>query len=301
MLCRKSLRTLLASLLFATLCTAASAQSILPKPTDLPPARFAKVFGENIRYYEAGTGSTLVLVHGFGSQALFDWGRVIKPLALHHHVVAIDEIGWGGSDKPAIDYSIQTFADFLGEFLRVKHIDHFALAGESLGGWIVSLYTIEALQPKDVYQQGFPKPSQLILEDAAGHRAIRSKGAPQVPGTLAEAAGIGFIFYDKSLVTPDLVRQNFMIKLTANDGNTQRSLRTNMKLDEETVGDRVQAINIPTLIVWGGNDAVVPLEDGKDYAAKIPGAKLVIVPECGHAPSLEKPKEFLAAVASFLR
>ena len=63
---------------------------------------------------------------------------------------------------------------------------------------------------------------------------------------------------------------------------------------------RLGAITIPTLVVWGGNDELVPLELGRGYAAGIAGVKLVIVPECGHAPSVEKPKEFLAAALPFL-
>ena len=56
---------------------------------------------------------------------------MIKPLAQNHHVIAIDEVGFGHSDKPFIDYRIQTFVDFLGEFLRIKGVKHFALAGEA--------------------------------------------------------------------------------------------------------------------------------------------------------------------------
>jgi len=97
------------------------------------------------------------------------------------------------------------------------------------------------------------------------------------------------------------VRENFAIKLKANDGTTQRLLRANPKLESETVGDKLGGITIPTLVVWGGNDGVVPLADGKDYAAKIPNAKLVIVPECGHVASMEKPDDFLAAVIPFLK
>ena len=101
-------------------------------------------------------------------------------------------------------------------------------------------------------------------------------------------------------MTEEFIRQNFAIKLKANDGFTQRSLRGNAKLAEETVGDKLASITIPTLVVWGGNDMVVPLEDGRDFAAKIRGAKLVIVPECGHVPSTEKPAAFLDAVMPFL-
>ena len=69
----------------------------------------------------------------------------------------------------------------------------------------------------------------------------------------------------------------------------------------EIVSGKLDRIHVPALVVWGGNDELVPLADGRDYAAKIPGAKLVIIPECGHAPSIEKPHEFLAAVDAFMR
>lgn len=277
-------------------------EPLLVKPGVLPETKTALVFGQKIVYYDVGSGPTLVLVHGFGSQAMFDWGNVIMPLAKHHRVIAMDQIGFGQSDKPTIDYSIQTYVDFLGEFLRVMKVDRFALAGESLGGWIVAAYTIQALAPGNVGKYALAKPEKLILEDAAGHRAIGGPGVGvAIAGSLKEAAGVAAIFYDKSRVTEDFVRENFAVKLRANDGGTQRSLRGNAKLAGETVGDKLGGITIPTLVVWGGNDAVVPLADGQDYAAKIAGAKLVVVPECGHAASIEKPAEFVAAVEPFLR
>ena len=108
--------------------------SMLLAPSSLPPTKTVSVFSQKIVYYDVGTGPTIVLVHGFASQASVDWGRVIQPLAAHHRVIALDQIGFGESDKPFIDYDIQTFVDFLGEFLRVKHVDKFDLVGESLGG-----------------------------------------------------------------------------------------------------------------------------------------------------------------------
>jgi pimeloyl-ACP methyl ester carboxylesterase len=273
---------------------------LLPKPGTLPPQKTALVFGQKITYYDVGTGPVLVLVHGFQSEALFDWGNVILPLSKHHRVLALDEIGWGQSDKPAFDYSVQTFVDFLGEYLRVMHVTKFDLAGESLGGWVVGAYTIQALAPENTGKYAVPKPSRLILEDAAGHTATTSNVAP-VAGTLADANGIKFILYDKSRATPEFVREAWALKLKANDGNTQRSFRASTKNATLTIGDKLDKITIPTLVVWGGNDPVVPLADGKDYAAKIPNAKLVIIPECGHVGSMEKPAEFVAAAEGFLQ
>lgn len=276
-------------------------RSLFVGPGVLPPMKSVQVFSQKIVYYDVGSGPTVVLVHGFGSQASVDWGHVIQPLAAHHRVIALDQIGFGGSDKPYIDYDIQTFVDFLGEFLRTLRVEHFTLAGESLGGWVVAAYTIQALAPENAGKYAIPKPDKLILEDAAGHKAFHSDGPSPLMSSLKDGAGIASILYDKSLMTDDAIRENFAIKLKANDGTTQRLLRANMKLDGETVGDKVAAITIPTLVIWGGDDPIVPLADGKDYAAKIPGAKMVIVPECGHAPSIEQPAEFMAALQSFLK
>jgi triacylglycerol lipase len=298
------IRAIFLSSLFAVILTSAAAQtqpSLLMPESKLPPQKTALVFGQKIAYYEAGTGPTIVLVHGFASQARFDWGQVIVPLSEHHHVIALDQIGFGQSAKPQFDYSIQTFVDFLGEFLRVKQVKEFTLAGESLGGWISALYTIESLDPKNTGPYAIPAPKRLILEDAAGMAALPATGAPiPVTGTLADAHSVAIVFHDKSRVTEEFVRENFTMKLAANDGFTERSVFGNPKVASEVVKDRLTKITIPTLVVWGGSDEVVPLDAGKAYAAGIPGAKLAIIPECGHGPSIEKPKEFLAAVLPFI-
>jgi pimeloyl-ACP methyl ester carboxylesterase len=291
---------LLIVLLFCVL--SASAQQTSPLSVDphtLPQPKSVSVLRQRIVYYEAGAGPDLVLVHGFGSRASFDWGHVIPPLAKHYHVIALDQIGFGASDKPAVDYSIQTFVDFLGEFLRTLHVQHFALAGESLGGWIVTNYTLQALAPSNQGPYALPVPTRLILEDAAGHKALTGRVAVQ--GSFEEARGVAIAFYNKSLVTEEFVREVWAQKLAANDGQTERLFVGNPKLASETVGGKLQGITIPTLVIWGGNDELVPLADGQDYASKIPGAKLVVIPECGHAPSIEKPQEFLAAVETFLK
>lgn len=276
---------------------------LLTSDSKLPAKHSAIVFGQKIMYYDMGSGPVLVLVHGFGSEARFDWGNVLTPLAAHHRVIALDQIGFGASDKPFIDYSIQTYVDFLGEFLRTLRIHEFTLAGESLGGWISALYTIESLDAANTGPDALPKPKRLILEDAAGmsteHFGGRAMPIP-IAGTLADARGVAIVFHDKSRVTEDVVREAWEMKMKANDGFTDRSLWSNPKIATEGVKDRIGTITVPTLVVWGGHDELVPLEQGRAYAAGIPGAKLTIVPECGHAPSLEKPKEFLAIVVPFL-
>jgi len=145
----------------------------LAAPPALPAQKTIPVFGADIAYYELGSGPTLVLVHGYGSSAFGDWGQVMLPLAAHRHVVALDLLGFGNSDKPLINYGVQPWVDVLGEFLREKRISDFTLMGESLGGRIATVYSIEALKGMSPggADLALPKPSRLVLSDAAGRLA----------------------------------------------------------------------------------------------------------------------------------
>jgi triacylglycerol lipase len=268
--------------------------------SSLPAKRSVPVFGQKIAYYDTGTGPVVVLVHGFGSEARFDWGNVLLPLAKQHRVIALDQIGFGSSDKPLVDYSIQTYVDFLGEFLRTLNIRQFTLAGESLGGWISALYTIESLAPENTGAHALPRPQRLILEDAAGMVPLPFASPIPISGTLADAHGVAIVFHDKARVTEEFVRENWAMKLKANDGFTERSLWRNPKTAAEVVSGRLAKITVPTLVVWGGSDEIIPLAQGRAYTKGIPGAKLSIIRDCGHGPSIEKPAEFLAAVLPFI-
>jgi len=299
------------ALLLLSLCAlpvpeiAAQTPGSTPAPLLMPESRLpakvnVPVFGQKIVFYDIGSGPVVVLVHGFGSEARFDWGNVILPLAAHHRVIALDQIGFGGSDKPFVDYSVQTYVDFLGEFLRTIHVREFTLAGESLGGWISALYTIESLAPENTGPQALPKPRRLILEDAGGMSPLPSTLPIGIAGTLADAHGVAIVFHDKSRVTEEVVREAWAMKLKANDGFTERSFWGNPRTAKELVSGRLGKITVPTLVVWGGSDEIVPLAQGHAYAEGIPGARLAIIPECGHGPSIEKPAEFLAAVLPFI-
>jgi pimeloyl-ACP methyl ester carboxylesterase len=134
-----------------------------PPSTLMPPVRYVSVYGQKMAYYDLSNGPALVLIHGFGTSAAIDWAQVIRPLSQHFRVIAIDNIGFGLSDKPTINYTTQTFVDFIAEFLRELNITHFDLAGESMGGQIAALYAVESSDPA----AKIPKLERLILSDAA--------------------------------------------------------------------------------------------------------------------------------------
>jgi pimeloyl-ACP methyl ester carboxylesterase len=272
---------------------------------DLPPMRSVDLFGQAIKYYDVGSGPTIVLLHGLNSSAKNDWGACIKILSAHHRVLAPDQLGFGGSAKPVIDYGIQTWVDFLGEFLRTEKPGEFTLAGESLGGWIAAQYSIQSLgaagSPAASYP--LPPPSRLILVDAAGHRRLAEAIAAGGHNGLSLAGSkflLSAIFFDPARSTDEAARAQFAASMAKGDGWTFHSLVSNHGIVAESVDDQLGKITVPTLVIWGSEDHLIPLEDGRDFAARIPGARLVVVPETRHAPGIEKPDAVCAAIGQFL-
>ena len=279
--------------------------ALVPAPcaraADLPPMRSVDLFGQTIRYYDLGKGPTIVLLHGLGASASRDWGACISLLSAHHRVLAPDQLGFGDSAKPVIDYGIQTWVDFLGEFLRVEKPGDFTLAGESLGGWIAAQYAVQSLGPRKTSMPAYPLPApvRLVLVDAAGHRKLAEAIAAGGHNGLSLAGSkalLGAIFFDPARSTDEAARAMFAAGMSKGDAWTIHSLISNHGIVAECVDDQLGQITIPTLVIWGAEDHLIPLEDGKDYAAKIAGAKLVVVPQSGHAPGIEKPEIVCAAI-----
>lgn len=259
------------------------------------------IFGQSIHYWDVSTpdssGPAIVLLHGLGSRK-DDWARVIEPLSHKRRVIVPDQVGFGKSDKPLLDYKVQTYVDFLNEFLRQLKIDRATLVGESMGGWIAGLDAIEVaknphLVPVDT----------LILVDAAG---LPWEGASTVPSNLNPAtleemrALMKSLFYDTSWMSDDILRAIFTSKLSQHDGYTIHSLLAGFSQGSEMIGDRLGEIHVPTLVIWGRQDALLPLATAQKYAAGIAGAKLVTIDKCGHVPAAEQPQQFVTAVSDFL-
>src|SRR5690349_219768 len=259
-----------------------------------PADKTIAVFGQAIHYFDLGSGPVVVLVHGLGSRKE-DWLPVLEPLAQKYRLLVPDQIGFGKSEKPLLDYSVQTYVDFLNEFLRQLKVDKSSLVGESLGGWISALYATELgegahLIPID----------KLVLVDAAGLK--QDAPIPNLnPSSLAAMRGVmEAVFYDTSWVTEDALRKIFTDKLAVHDGYTVRSFLGNPTREKERLDDRLASIKVPTLVTWGKQDKLLPITSGERYAAGIAGARFVSFDKCGHVPPIEKTEEFLAAVTAFL-
>ncbi len=259
-----------------------------------PQDKTITVFGQAIHYFDMGSGPVVVLLHGLGSRK-DDWLPVLEPMAQKYRLLVPDQIGFGKSDKPLLDYSVQTYVDFLNEFLRQLKVEKASLVGESLGGWIAALYVAEIgggahLIPIE----------KLVLVDAGGMK--QDQPLPDLnPSSLAAMRGLmEAVFYDTSWLTEDALRKIFTDKLGVHDGYTVRSILSNPSRETQRMDGRLASIKVPTLVTWGKQDKLLPIAAGERYASGIAGAKLVSFDKCGHVPPIEKTEEFLAAVTGFL-
>ena len=259
-----------------------------------PPDKTITVFGQSIHYFDMGSGPVVVLLHGLGSRK-DDWLPVFEPMAQKYRLLVPDQIGFGKSDKPLLDYSVQTYVDFLNEFLRQMKVEKASLVGESLGGWIAALYAAETGGGEHLIPA-----EKLVLVDAAGLK--QDTPIPDLnPSSLAAMRGLmEAVFYDTSWLNEDALRKIFTDKLAVKDSYTVRSFLRNPAIEKERLDGRLASIKAPTLVLWGKQDKLLPIASGERYAAGITGARLVSFDKCGHVPPVEKTEEFLTAVMPFL-
>ncbi len=279
----------LAVLCFALLSAAAAAQTVQDKT--------ATIFGAKIHYLEAGDPAkpTVVFLHGLGGNA-DNWAFNMPALAAKYHVVAPDQVGFGKSEKPFLNYRVGTYVDFLDKFLTELKIEKATLVGNSLGGWIGALYSLKYPNRVD----------KLVLVDAAGFAPPRDFDARVLqnlnPSTREQVREtLKLAFYNQALVNDAFIDTGITMRVSAGDGYTIQALIESIKRGEDFLDGKLQNLKKPTLIIWGKQDGLTTLADfGERFKREIPGAELIVYDQCGHAPMFEKAADFNADLLKFL-
>ncbi len=287
-------------------------------PTTLvdPNGAFVQAGDTRMYYQKAGNGAPksgagdvpIVLVHGFGASS-FSWRNNLNPIAeAGFTVYAPDMRGFGLSDK-SWDKSMaqDAQADRLKAFMDAQGIDRAVLAGNSMGGGIVTNF---ALRYPD-------RVRGLVLVDPAIYGGMNSGLASAVIGLpgiqrwgqqlvrflLADdernASTIKSAWFDGSQVTPEVLRGYRRALQTPEwDRGLLALLRDGMSSD---LGSRLKDLHVPTLIVWGEHDTWISPANAPKLNQDIAGSKLVIIPKAGHVPHEEKPEEFNRLVVDFVK
>ncbi len=257
----------------------------------LPQLSSTTVFGRRICYYDIGSGPPLVLVHGLGGDA-DQWAFCFGALSASHRVIAVELLGFGRSDKPPISYRIAGFVEVLEQFLQSLGIPRASLLGHSLGGWIIATLALQRPELVD----------KLVLNDSAGLDAGAIR--PPVDLHLSTHAHMRVVlesmFFDKRMVTNELVDLAYSQHLERGDGATIASVLETFPVPEEKLDGTIAQLKAPTLLLWGEHDLLTPPAMAKNFHRLIAGSRLEVIPECGHFPCLERPAEFAERVVRFL-
>ena len=280
---------LTAALSLAVLLFAASASSAQQEKS-------VTVFGAKITYIEAGDPAkpTVILLHGLGG-SYQNWQFNAGPIAQSYHVIALDQIGFGKSDKPMLKYRVGTYVDFLDKFMSELKIDRASLVGNSLGGWVSALMAIK--YPSRV--------EKLVLADAAGIKpsAVDMNLIYSLNYSTRDEVRslVKMVFFNQALFGSDaFIEQSMNLRVAAGDAYTINSLIESIKRDEDFLNGRLGEVKKPTLIIWGKQDGLLKLADGEKFNKEIAGSQLVVFDQCGHVPQVEKAADFNRTVLEFL-
>lgn len=266
-------------------------------------SHFADIDGVRVHYQEKGTGTPLVLIHGFTSST-YSWKDVFEPLSRSFRVIAVDLKGFGFSGKPEGDYTRRAQALLVAHLLDYLKIEKAWLCGNSMGGEIALNFALQ--NPQRV--------AGLILVDSAGV-SVPGNGslAPgylliPVAGRVLMALalrsdklvreGLEKSFYDRTKVTNERVANYYRPLQTR--GGQLAALRARTQADQFPVEQDLERIKAPTMIIWGAQDALIPLEAGIKMNKLIKDSKLVIFDSCGHLPQEEMPGRVVDYVTQFI-
>jgi pimeloyl-ACP methyl ester carboxylesterase len=271
-----------------------------------PPSDFLDLGGQLVHLRDQGPrddSEPLVLIHGT-SASLHTWEGWVATLSRTRRVITFDLPGFGlTGPNAANDYSDEAYVAFV-EALRARlKLDRMVLGGNSLGGEIAWHYTVA--HPEHV--------TALVLVDAAGFAftpesipigfriaripVVREISRFVLPRRAVEDS-VRNVYGDPSKVTAPLVDRYY--ELTLREGNRAALLR---RIDQLAPGEQIERlseIHVPTLILWGGQDRLIPPPWGQAFAKAIPGSRLVSFPTLGHVPQEEDPAQSLRALQDWL-
>jgi pimeloyl-ACP methyl ester carboxylesterase len=271
--------------------------------------RHVSIHGHDIAYRMEGTGPALLLLHGIAGSSR-TWRDVMPLLTDRFTVIAPDLMGHGGSEKPVGDYSLGAFASGVRDLLEVLDVDRATVVGQSFGGGVAMQL---AYQHPEVCDR-----LVLVASGGLGREVNWMLRAMALPGSeyLMPVIFPGFVrdWGDSLLrvITDRGVRLGRISEMWSayaslaeaeNRGAFARTLRSVIDPGGQTVSamDRLYlASSMPTLIIWGDRDDIIPVSHAYAASEAIPGCRLVIIEGVGHFPQVEAPGQFVAALTDFV-
>ncbi len=274
------------------------------------PVQHIRIHGENLAYRQGGQGPVLLLLHGIAGSS-GTWLPAMRLLQHDYTVLAPDFLGHGKSAKPLGDYSLGNHASGIRDLLHALDIERVTIVGQSFGGGV-------ALQ----FAYQFPELCErLVLVDAGGLgrevsillRLITLPAAEYVLPLFFPRFARGWgdpvvrFLGDRGIRNPRAMEMWRAYRSLTEDENRQAFVRT-MRAVIDPGGQSVSAMSrlylaahLPTLIIWGEQDRIIPVAHAYQAHEAIPNSRLEIIPGAGHFPHVEEPVRFTDILREFLR
>ena len=270
---------------------------------------YLDLHGERIAYRDAGAGEALLLIHGMaGSSAT--WRAIIPELSKKYRVVAPDLLGHGESAKPRGDYSLGAFAAWLRDLLDELGISRATVIGQSLGGGVAMQFTY---QHRDYCQRlvlissgGLGPDLNWILRvlSAPGAELVLPVVAPQPVLNLGNKLGS---WLASAGIQSPRAGEMWSAYCSLADRPTRQAFLRTLRSVVDYRGQAVSALGkihvshgLPTLLIWGEEDRIIPVAHGYAAHDAVPGSRLEVLPGVGHFPHVEAPTAVVDILDDFI-
>jgi pimeloyl-ACP methyl ester carboxylesterase len=271
--------------------------------------KYLDLHGDRVAYREAGAGEALLLIHGMaGSSAT--WRAVLPRLSKKFRVVAPDLLGHGESAKPRGDYSLGAFAVCLRDLLDELDIPHATVVGQSLGGGVAMQFAYQ--------HRAYCERLVLIGSGGLGPdlnwllRALSVPGAELVLPAVAPQPVLNVGNKLRSWLTSAGIHSPRAGELwsaysSLSDRQTRQAFLHTLRSVVDYRGQTVSALNrlhltsdLPTLLIWGDQDRIIPVAHGYAAHAALPGSRLEVLHGVGHFPHVESPAAVVDILDDFI-
>ena len=269
---------------------------------DAQPRDGGRLIGEvNVRV--DGRGTPVVLVHGFGSSIAW-WNRVAPALARRHRVIRVDLLGHGGSAAPDTGYGMEEQARAVARVLRRLGVRRAAAVGHSMGGNVVTSLAEQfprmvervaiidsAPSTREPYASDLGPLANLYLTPIVGQLLHRFRTDGALRDGVGRAFASDFDYPERFL--EDVRRLPYTAFRSSRDGADEFR-------DERPLHRRLAALRKPLLVIWGERDEIAPVVALRLYR-RVRGARVKSIPDAGHTPMYERPRDTIRALRPFLR
>ena len=251
--------------------------------------RSVRIAGHRIEYLTGGSGPPLVMIHGIGGKAE-DYALVFHRFTHRHRVYALDLLGYGGSERADVDYTIATHAEMLRRFFDAMHLQQADVVAVSMGGWIALKFASD--HPERVRRLALVSTGGFAFETTLTESTFS-------PPDIAALRRSLYLQSDLAARLPAFVLRDLLRRSRDRAWINQRAMRS-MLSGRDLVERKLDRVRMPVLLVWGTADRLIPFNVARRVRQELPHAQLVAIEGGSHLAFIERRREVVPAILRFL-